>query len=225
MPVEEKREEPMDPLRDRRPRRQTLPQLRKAETRARLLDAARSVFSAHGYELASVGRIADEAGVSKGALYVHFESKEALFRELLLDHVQRRSAATAATLGPDVPLRDGVLRIVEGAWALHDEDGPCPSLSTEFFAMAGRHDWGREAMTSILDHCSSALVRFLDAAKARGEVRQDLNSLTTARMMLALHDGLVLQWRNRPDADLPAEFVAPMAEMILCYIGSPEGAS
>ena len=218
--AKKKKEEPEGPVRDRGPRRQTLPQMRKAETRARLLDAARSVFSAHGYELASVVQIANEAGISKGALYVHFESKEALFRELLLDHVQRRSAATAATLGPDVPLREGVIRIVEGAWAIPDEGGPCSSLSTEFFALAGRNDWGREAMASIFDHCSSALVRFLDRAKARGEVRDDLNSFTAARMMLALHDGLVLQWQSQPEEVDPSEFLAPMAEMILSYIGS-----
>lgn len=67
-------------------------------------------------------------------------------------------------------------------------------------------------------------VRFLDRAKARGEVRDDLNSLTAARMMLALHDGLVLQWQSQPEKADPNEFLAPMAEMILSYIGSRKGA-
>lgn len=44
-----------------------------------ILDGARKVFLAHGFEGASMNDIAKEAGVSKGTLYVYFESKERLF--------------------------------------------------------------------------------------------------------------------------------------------------
>jgi len=189
------------------------------------LRSRRWIFSAHGYELASVAQIANEAGVSKGALYVHFESKEALFRELLLEHVRRRCAATAAQLGPEVPLREGVRRIIQGAWAIHDGDSPGSSLSTEFFALAVRNDWGRAAMASIFEHCSAALVYFLERAQERGEVRDDLDCLTAARMMLALQDGLVLQWQSQPEDAAPSRLLTPMAEMILSYIEPRKGAS
>ena len=197
---------------------QTLPQIRKQETRARLLEAAQKVFALYGFDAASVSLIAAEAGISKGALYVHFESKEALFREILLSYVQRRSAATAARLGPDVPLRNAIVQIIEGAWTIHQDGTSCTLLSTEFFALAGRSAWGREAMASIFDHCSLALVRFLDAAKGRGEVRADIDSATAARLMLALHDGLVLQWQTQPDDIDPKAYIAPMSEMIIAYI-------
>jgi TetR/AcrR family transcriptional regulator, acrAB operon repressor len=200
--------------------RQTLPQIRKAQTRTRLLNAAQKVFAKHGYDAASVSLIAAEAGISKGALYVHFDSKEALFREILLGYVQRRSAATAAQLGPDVPLRKAIVQIIEGAWNIHQDGTSCSLLSTEFFALAGRSDWGRDAMAAIFDHCSVALVRFLDGAKGRGEVRADIESTTTARLMLALHDGLVLQWQTQPDDIDPKAYIAPMSEMIIAYISA-----
>jgi len=47
--------------------------------KAQILDGARRVFLASGYEGASMSLIAREAGVSKGTLYVYFENKEALF--------------------------------------------------------------------------------------------------------------------------------------------------
>ncbi len=202
------------------PHHQTLPQLRKAETRARLLDAAQNVFAAHGYDAASVAQIAHEAGVAKGALYVHFETKEALFRTILLDHVQRRSAATAARLSPDVPLREAIVQIIEGAWTIHQDSTSCSLLSTEFFALAGRSDWGRAAMASIFEHCSGALVGFLDQAKAHGEVRNDVDTLTAARLMLALHDGLVLQWQSQPAEIDPKDYISPMADMIFAYVSA-----
>ena len=200
------------------PPRQTLPQIRKEETRARLLEAAQKVFALYGFDAASVSLIAAEAGISKGALYVHFDSKEALFREILLSYVQRRSAATAARLGPGVPLREAIVQIIEGAWTIHQDGTSCTLLSTEFFALAGRSDWGRDAMASIFDHCSLALIRFLDGAKERGEVRADIDSATTARLMLALHDGLVLQWQTQPDDIDPKAYITPMSEMIIAYI-------
>jgi len=55
---------------------------RKA-SRARILDAALSLFADRGFDGTSVRRIAEEAGVSHGLLYAHFESKEDLLRELM----------------------------------------------------------------------------------------------------------------------------------------------
>ncbi len=202
------------------PSRRTLPQIRKEETRARLLEAAQKVFALYGFDAASVSLIAAETGISKGALYVHFDSKEALFREILLGYVQRRSAATAAQIGPDTPLREAIVQIIEGAWTIHQDGTSCTLLSTEFFALAGRSEWGREAMASIFDHCSHALVGFLDQAKMRGEVRPQLDSPTAARLMLALHDGLILQWQSQPDDIDPKAYITPMADMIVAYVST-----
>ena len=55
----------------------------KANTRERLLDAARSVFASRGFRGASVEEIASEAGFSTGALYSNFDGKEDLFLVLM----------------------------------------------------------------------------------------------------------------------------------------------
>jgi AcrR family transcriptional regulator len=47
--------------------------------RRQILDGARGVFLAQGFDAASMGEIAKAAGVSKGTLYVYFQSKEELF--------------------------------------------------------------------------------------------------------------------------------------------------
>lgn len=53
--------------------------------RRQILDGARAVFLAQGFDGASMGEIARAAGVSKGTLYVYFENKETLFAELIRD--------------------------------------------------------------------------------------------------------------------------------------------
>src|SRR5215471_5752115 len=47
--------------------------------RRQILDGARAVFLAQGFDAASMEEIARKAGVSKGTLYVYFDSKEQLF--------------------------------------------------------------------------------------------------------------------------------------------------
>jgi AcrR family transcriptional regulator len=56
---------------------------RRAETRARLLAAARWTFARHGYHATSLARVSEKAGCTKGAVYDHFGSKEGLFLALL----------------------------------------------------------------------------------------------------------------------------------------------
>lgn len=53
--------------------------------RRQILEGARRVFLDHGFDGASMGEVARAAGVSKGTLYVYFDSKEALFEALTLD--------------------------------------------------------------------------------------------------------------------------------------------
>lgn len=62
--------------------------------RRQILDGARQVFLAQGFDAASMGEIARAAGVSKGTLYVYFDSKEELFGAL----VKLQCALTAERL-------------------------------------------------------------------------------------------------------------------------------
>ncbi len=54
------------------------PQARSEATRQKILDAAIDLFSEVGYAAAGLGEIIERAGMTKGALYHHFDSKDAL---------------------------------------------------------------------------------------------------------------------------------------------------
>ena len=59
------------------------PRSRKGEqTRARLLDAAKQIFEENGFLEARISDIAERAGLSHGAFYHYFDSKEQIFREI-----------------------------------------------------------------------------------------------------------------------------------------------
>src|SRR6266481_9911977 len=58
---------------------------RGIDTRRRLLDAAERVFGELGFHDASIVKVADAAGVAAGTFYLYFDSKKAIFDELVRD--------------------------------------------------------------------------------------------------------------------------------------------
>src|SRR5687767_4484147 len=58
-------------------------------SRNRLLDAAVEVFARRGYERATIDEVAEAAGLSKGTVYWHFDSKAELFGALLDERIDR----------------------------------------------------------------------------------------------------------------------------------------
>jgi AcrR family transcriptional regulator len=78
-------------------------QQRSEETRARILGAALKQFSSSGYDAASVDDICTEAGVSKGAFYHHFPSKQAVFLALFEDWLGTVDAGLEAARKTTVP--------------------------------------------------------------------------------------------------------------------------
>ncbi|MBE3119463.1 MAG: helix-turn-helix transcriptional regulator, partial [Candidatus Atribacteria bacterium] len=79
-----------------------MPQQRSEETRARILDAAVRRFAVAGYDAASVDDICAEAGVSKGAFYHHYPSKQAIFLALM------QGWLTMIDMGMDAARKDTV---------------------------------------------------------------------------------------------------------------------
>lgn len=81
--------------------------------RALILDAARKIFEADGLDGASLRAIAAEAGYTPAALYFHFESKEAIYAEVLQDSLARLKdevlRATARARKPDELFRSAAM--------------------------------------------------------------------------------------------------------------------
>jgi AcrR family transcriptional regulator len=88
-------------------------------TRSQLIAVATRMFAAQGYEDTSIEAVLREAGVSRGSLYHHFASKEALFEAVLADVEakvgERALNATAGADGPVAALRAGCLEWIRVA--------------------------------------------------------------------------------------------------------------
>ncbi len=76
----------------------------KEERRQSILQAAREVFLEKGFSRATMDDVAERAEVSKGTLYLYFESKEALLAHLLLEGLDSLYSYLEEAFAPDRPL-------------------------------------------------------------------------------------------------------------------------
>jgi AcrR family transcriptional regulator len=157
-----------------------------------LLEAAFRVFAARGYRAARLEEVADAAGMTKGAIYYYFDSKEDLLRRAL-QHWHRAifteiAEALRAERGPAsvkirFVLRKVWLHWVEVGWG-HAFRLLVGEVSVEFPALF--RIWAEEGPIH-----GWALVRALiEEGVAAGEFRQDVDAEVAARLVLS---GLMLQ--------------------------------
>lgn len=109
----------------------------RALTRAKLLASARELVAREGYENASVDRIAEEAGFSKGAFYSNFSTKEEVFLELLETHASQDVLEIAALLKDVIdPLQ--IIEVLSGWAGDRASDPTWGLLALELFRRARR---------------------------------------------------------------------------------------
>ncbi|WP_291867377.1 TetR/AcrR family transcriptional regulator [Bradyrhizobium sp.] len=80
--------------------------------RDRILDAAMSVFRRHGFRRSSIEHAAEAAGLTRQALYHHFESREALFRAVIERLHERALAAEIAAANAEERAGSGLAAIL-----------------------------------------------------------------------------------------------------------------
>src|SRR5258707_1547990 len=100
----------------------------QALTRERLLAAAERVLAGQGYGGASIDLISAEAGYSKGAIYSNFESKEAVFLELLRLYMERDMGELEKIVSLD---SDKLFAAVTDWLETMHANSNCPLLVTE----------------------------------------------------------------------------------------------
>jgi AcrR family transcriptional regulator len=129
---------------------QQMPRLTRAEsarrTRARILEQAERLFREHGYVTTSLDQIAEAAGVTKGAIYGHFRSKE----ELLIAAINTGEDSDYAALNdPGVPLRQRLRAFGQMRGADPPDDSGLAVL-LEFIAACLRNPQARARFAQML---------------------------------------------------------------------------
>ncbi|MGZ4902519.1 MAG: TetR/AcrR family transcriptional regulator [Halobacteriota archaeon] len=159
----------------------------KEEARNRIVNAAQVAFSEKGYDQTTMEEIAQRLGVSKGALYLYFPSKEELFRaitaqaqnqlrEVLSDSFKERNLLRGASAFLDT--------------ALTPQYRPNLYLTFEFLSEASRNGELRAILKDDHDNDLAAVRTFLQDQRDRGIIRSDVDIHTLSFGIIGLYYGL-----------------------------------
>lgn len=137
---------------------------KKARTRERLLAAARTVFAKRGFGAASLDEVADEAGLTKGAVYSNFANKEDLVLAVLEESFNRRMDGIVSRVDTEAPLEEQARLGGALFMAISEKERWLDLLSLDFVAHAVRNpEFGarlaarhRESLTAIADVIAEA---------------------------------------------------------------------
>jgi AcrR family transcriptional regulator len=143
-----------------------------------ILDAARKAFEAEGLERASLRAIAAGAGYTPAALYFHFESKEAIYAEVLRGSLENLRQAVSRAISRAKTPADR-LRAAALAFFRYYADNP-RDLDLGFYLFRGGmkpHGLGRERDEVLNAALESALQPIADAAQILGAGREEARSL------------------------------------------------
>jgi AcrR family transcriptional regulator len=167
-----------------------MPQQRAEETRARILDAAVQKFAIAGYDAASVDDICAQAGVSKGAFYHHFPTKQAIFLALMQGWLGMIDMSLDAVHGATVP--ETLVKMTEllpTVFAAAEDRLP---MFLEFWLQASRDETVWKAVIAPYRQYQEHFAKLIEEGIAEGSLKPT-DSQVAAQVIVSMAVGLVLQ--------------------------------
>ena len=172
-------------------------------TREQLLDAAEQVFRERGVGHASLAEVADAAGVTRGAIYHHFESKAELFQALMARAEMPIDTAFEDFENQDIADPLALFR-QQGLQAL-DHLTSSRQIQNIFEILYLRCEYTDElasvATQQVQDRfeCLAKCMAVLDQAVAKGQLPADTDTHLAAHSAFAFVSGLMRDWIEAPD--------------------------
>jgi AcrR family transcriptional regulator len=192
----------------------------RANTRERLLSAARSVFASSGFHGASVEEIASEAGFSTGALYSNFEGKEDLFLVLMEREIEEHAQEISRVVAAQVSIAD---RATGGArqWMTMIEREPeALLLFMEFWAYGVRDARVRPKVAARFAQMRQVLTRLIADGVRDFDLELAIPAEHLAIAIDALADGIARQKLADPDA-VPDDLMGRVLALLLAAVSAP----
>ena len=170
-------------------------------TRERLLQAAFREVHRAGFQSAGIDTILAATGVTKGALYHHFESKEALgyaiVEEIVANLTRDRWLRPMLRKGQAIDILIGVVRRIPRR--PEDIRNSCPLLNLAQ-EMSPLDEQFRKRLERIFLAWQEGVATLLRKGQSQGTVRRDLNPDAAASFLVAMVEGYAVLAKNAQDA-------------------------
>ncbi len=172
-------------------------EVRRARTREAILDAAEQQIVRRGFAATAVDAVAPEAGVSKGAVYFHFGTKDDLL-DALLERSQTTVFAPALALLSDSKQPSPRSRLV----AYFNHVGANHHIPRYLLPVIvsvqgeGLSAQTAQRLNDLTNRIRTALTTVMEEGQRAGEFTGEQRPEEQAALTMALMDGMLLQWHR-----------------------------
>jgi AcrR family transcriptional regulator len=191
----------------------------KEERRVAILDGALYCFADKGYQATTVDDIVQHLGISKGAIYNYFNSKEDMYIQLMEERVVLLMKELGSEFSKLDKATDKLMllfrKFIEQPM---EELHRLLSLYLEFWLNSSRQQDLHSVMVKHTDAALNFLCDIIREGKASGEFREEVDERTAAALFWAARDGLALQFVGNSDELEYRKHLQGMQDMLLCYL-------
>jgi AcrR family transcriptional regulator len=195
---------------------------RGQERRAAIVQAAIPAFAQQGYRGASLASIAAAVNITQPGLLHHFPTKERLLQAViddLLAVLDERDHANCERVHDE--LARGGLSVLDALSALVEHNATTRELVQLFTVLTGeavsRDHPAHEHFAERYERVRQDLAGEMRRGQEAGELRRDVDLEVIAQLLVAVLDGLQVQWLLDPEVDMQRAFDA-LADILRAYL-------
>ncbi len=195
---------------ERPPLRRTKEEM-SAQTRGVLLDSALSLFSAKGYAQTSIQDIVEAVGLTKGAMYHHFRTKEEILRRLHDDMIDHGIAESRAVMAADLSAPEALEGLIRAHVRMVETHRDAISVFLRERRLFGAENW--QALKHKRDEIEDIFTAVIVEGQSSGEFQRGASPRLIAYGILGM-----INWASewyRPERDDSAEIADVFSEMVL----------
>ena len=184
-------------------------QVRSEATRRKILDAAIDVFGEVGYAAAAWGTIIERTGMTKGAMYHHFDSKESLASAIIEEGSDTIFLAFRNVCGSASPALENM---IHGTFTIADvlsADRTTRAAEQLVFSLTGFN----EAAARFYAGCVELMTAEASRASAEGDLRPDLDPAMVSETIVGAILGTRLLSNAIPNRDLHGDLMRRTSEL------------
>jgi len=172
----------------------------RAETRARILQAALSLFARQGFAATRVEQITEAADVGKGTFFNYFPTKEHVLAGFAGRQIGKIQGALEKARQGAAPIRELLFHLL---LSLENEPGLNPELTRSLLVALLSSQAVRELANPNLERGRQLLAEILALGQQRGEIRADANPIELGRFFQLSAFGTMFLWSLHPAPKLP----------------------
>ncbi len=167
-------------------------------TKEKILKAGERLFSNKGYDATSVAEICEEAGVSKGAFFHYFDSKESFFLELLNRWLTELNERIQEYVNQESDVANSVLRMSELFKDIFRESRQKFLLFMEFLRIAIRDERVLKELANYFQNYTNYFSELIEEGIKNGTFK-DVEPEIAARTIIAYAIGIIEQEIFEPE--------------------------